>query len=242
MLLATSGLSWTNATLHKTRSGATFSPWLTELGPPIRAPPDFDLAGCIKAALVEHTNVKLQPPDEDDGVLASFQKDATLTPENPPHLETPVIIPPLPVFEDPPATVQSTSKHQFHAREHSKKRRRAAAATAAEDVDGNRRLKASAKRHRDAAVPFHSDADMLSALGSAPSTEDVLGLDDAAAAASAANTSEPIVTDYSLKMENVAVASTAFQGRRYKQTAADREPKMLEQLRQQGIDIVEWNG
>ena len=129
-----------------------------------------------------------------------------------------IVIPPLPVFDDPPRNIDPISKHQFHARQHSKKRRRAATAAAAseETVDGSRQLKASAKRHRDAAVPLHPDDDTLTALGSAAGSEDVLAQDDAAASASAANASNPIVTDYSLKMENVAAAGTAFQGRRYK--------------------------
>lgn len=218
-------------------------PWLTELGPPIYAPSDFDLTARIKAVLVEDADVTQRLADEDDGVLATPQEDPTVTLATPQPPKAPVAIPPLPVFEDAPTSVQHISKHQLHAREHSKKRRRAAAATALEETtDGSRRLKASAKRHRDNAVPLQSDTDVLSALESVTGTQEVLALDDAATAAAAAHASDPIITDYSLKMENVAVASTAFQGRRYKQTAADREPKMLEQLRQQGIDIVEWNG
>lgn len=243
MLTGSSDISSTNTTREKTRSGAIFSPWLTELGPPIRAPSDFDLSARIKAAMVEVPEQQL--PDEDDGVLASFQGDATLSPGNPGNPsppEAPKVIPPFPVFEDPSTTVQPISKHQYHAREHSKKRRRAAAAAQEEEADGNRQLKASAKRHRDAAVPLHADTDMLFALGTAAGTEDVIARDDAGAAASAAQASEPIVTDYSLKMENVPVASTAFQGRQYKQTAADREPKPLEKLWEMGLDIVEWNG
>ena len=175
-------------------------------------------------------------------MLAAFQSDATMATGNPQPLEETVVIPPLPVFDDPPVTTEATSKHQFHAREHSKKRRRAAAVKLQESSSPKRQLKAAAKRHRDAAVPLHTSAETLSALESTVDTEDILLIDDAAAAAGAAGASEPIVTDYSLEMEDVPVASTAFQGQRYKQTAADREPTSLEQLQEMDIDIVKWSG
>ena len=232
----------TRPTHRKTRSGAIFSPWVTNLGPPIHAPPEFDLAAHINAAHAEDADASPDLPDEDDAVLAAFQSDATMSTGNPQPPGETVVIPPLPVFDDPPVTIEAASKHQFHAREHSKKRRRAAAAKVHESSSPKRQLKAAAKRHRDAAVPLHTSAETLSALESTVDTEDILLIDDAAAAAGAAGASEPIVTDYSLEMEDVPVASTAFQGQRYKQSAADREPTPLEQLQEMGIDIVKWSG
>ena len=115
------------ATASKTRSGAIFSPWITELGPPIYAPPDFDLAARVNAALDQDASTVHEQPDEDDAVLATFQADATMTPGHPQQPEEAVVIPPLPEFHDPPRTTDAASKHRFQAREHAKNRRRAAA-------------------------------------------------------------------------------------------------------------------
>ncbi|PIL31790.1 hypothetical protein GSI_06494 [Ganoderma sinense ZZ0214-1] len=224
-------------------SGTTFASWVTDVGPPIHAPPDFDLAACVNAAAeVELPDGMQEFLDEDDAVLAAFQGDTFMTAGSPQSLDDIVMIPPLPVFEDPPATIEVTSKHQLHAREHSKKRRRAAAAKHQEPSGTKRELKAAAKRHRNAAIPLHTPTDTLSALEHATDTDGMLAADDAATMANAANASHPIVTNFSLKMENVHVASTAFQGQRYRQTASDREPKPLGQLLEDGFDIIQWTG
>ncbi|KAI1784426.1 hypothetical protein LXA43DRAFT_1101416 [Ganoderma leucocontextum] len=229
---------------RKTRSGASFSPWVTDLGQPIHAPPDFDLAERVKAALVDSDNAAAtqELADEDDPILAMYKEDATMTPGDPQPPEETVVIPPLPQFEDPPATNDVISKHQFQAREHSKKRRRASASTHPGPSNAKRPLKAAAMRHRDAAVPLHTSTDTSTALETAANTEAMLVDDDVAAAAAASSDSKPIVTDYSLEMDDVPSATTAFQGQRYKQTAADRELKTLQKLRDEGINIIEWKG
>ncbi len=232
--------------VSKTRSGVAFSPWVTDLGLPIYAPLDFDLAERVNAALTDpSTGTTQEPPDDDDPLLAMFTSDATMNTGGPQPPEETIVIPPLPVFEDPPTTSDSISKHAYHTREHAKKRRRAAATGLHGISDAKPPLKAAALRHRDAAVPVITTADTSStttALANIPETTTTLLQDDLAAEAAAAAASEPIMTDFSLQMEDLPVASTAFQGQRYKQTAADREPKTLEKLREEGFAIVEWKG
>ena len=193
----------------------------------------------MNAALADNVVATQDLPDEDDPVLAAFQGDATMTPGNPQPPEVLVPIPPLPEWKDPPTRTEPTSKHRFHAKEHSKKRRRAAATTLHGPSGTKRPLKAAAKRHRDRAVPLHASADTLSAFEGVENTEDMLVEDDTRAAAAAKAAADPILTQYSLQMEDVPVASTAFQGQRYSQTEADRQPKTLAQLWEEGITIIQ---
>ena len=76
--------------------------------------------------------------------------------------------------------------------------------------------------------------------GSGPDTLEVLiNQDDARIHVSR---SDPIQTEFSLAMEDVRVASTAFVGERCTQTADDVRPKVKEDFEPMGFDYVAWDG
>lgn len=239
---------------QQTRTGLGFSPWTSDIGPPIHAPDDFDLEARIKAVLREtedgspvgdslpvgdellHSHHDSADPDEP--VLAA-PADMAASPLSLDHLfdSFAKVDNPSAAHAAPAGSVDvgSESKKTTHARKHNKEHRNGQrdrrALTSLGLANSSKPLKKSALKKLLTTVALQSDCDVEAALvrddNAFPAQPDVT----------------PIETDLSLEMEDVPVASSAFVGRLIKQTPEDRARVDVDELRkQEGWGYKDWNG
>ncbi len=201
----------------QTRTGLGFSPWTADIGTPIHAPDDFDLEARIKAALsgdLENESLDASLPagapdqpsldaaqacDPDEPALEDAESMDTSVPSLDHLFDGFARVDDAPVSSS--AESQSTSKKKAHSRKHARehwnnqRQRRVLPGVLG---TSSKPLKQAALKKLLAAVALHTNAD----------TEAAIARDDAAFPARPDVT--PIETDLSLDMNDVPVASSAF--------------------------------
>ena len=235
-----------------------FSPWVSEIGLPIYASADFDLEEHYQAA---HNRCEDAPPDEDDTTVATPPPSpqvasATARMDEVDALQPLCILPdsiglpPSSCRATPPSQPQLTASSPAHSApfqavnskskskksSHERRRAKRLAEATAEGRAGSKPLKAAAIKRWKNAAPMQCVTDGSDETGS---VAEALARDNSTIRATSG---EPILTDMSLEMENVRIASSAFVGERLAQTAEDVRPMSREDWEARGHEYIAWDG